>query len=938
MSAPYRPILPLPADVRARIRSTITILDLKSAISELIQNSLDAAATSITITANLARNSCAITDNGHGIPASQLESVGTLYNTSKYPPSGTCFGSRGEALSAIAQHAMLSITSRADGYRSSNMIRWAYGKVVFQGPAPEHLALPEKGTTVRVDGLWANMPVRLKALENLDKEKEWEGIVRCIVELLMSGRGEGVAVVVRDENSVRRLIVKGGEGSWDLRVLKMAGIAEGNGWEPVKAKQNGVRIEGWISTKGAVGRGCQFLYINGFPLKSGNTLLHTEVNNIFTNSSFGVVEEVEEGRKDVVRRGANKKSAERKGMFVLRIECRSHGPGIIGGEGGTDGKAGVEGENLKAVLELLQKLIYEFLKAHHFRPFKPVIADSAPKPGSIPDLFAQQQLKSTSQPQPAFNTEERISDMADFSHAKTAKKDNLELSARNSTKSTSDTTSSIAPSPSLPLRPGNIRAFASRSTKSVSPCLPEDDALSWFNPKTGKRHQIDPRTGNLVLPKPVNKSAGSKDKSFHSASATQRISLQPPTKRIKTSASSTDHTPNSRQSTPTLASACCNSNSTTSSQIPPSHVQPGPFVKTILSRYSNPIFALPPPTITPIPSLSSTTCCPSDEHVSPETHAFTTSTSLRLNRITKASLQRARVIAQVDDKYILLFLPGCPSTLSQSSPTTTTGDKNKEDNHNHDNEENTNTNGDDTISDMLVILDQHAASERIRVETLFSSLCSPTGTTTPLNPPIPLHLPPNEIHLALHHQPSLRRYGLSFLLPPNTTTENITITSLPAVAFDRLLTSTTSSTSKPLLLRDFLRRWLTELNERLILPPPPPLSTQEKDWWTHLASLPTALKDMVNSRACRGAVMFGDKMTLEECTALVRGLGETKWPFMCAHGRVGLRPLVELGEEREEGRGVGGVVVGGVGRGVGVREMERAGWRGRWGEVGQGRK
>src|SRR5690606_11794978 len=140
------------------------------------------------------------------------------------------------------------------------MVRWSYGKKVFQGQAPEHLALQEHGTTVRVDGLWANLPVRLKARDNMDKEKEWDDIVRRVVELLMSGRAENVAVIVRDENAVRRLAVKaGGNGPWDLRVLKMAGIAGSEGWEPVKAKQRSTSIEGWISTKGSVGRRCQFL-------------------------------------------------------------------------------------------------------------------------------------------------------------------------------------------------------------------------------------------------------------------------------------------------------------------------------------------------------------------------------------------------------------------------------------------------------------------------------------------------------------------------------------------------------------------------------------------------------------------------------------------------------------------------------------------------------
>lgn len=71
--------------------------------------------------------------------------------------------------------------------------------------------------------------------------------------------------------------------------------------------------------------------------------MHSEVNRIFANSTFGALEEVEGDRRDVMRRTV-KKGPDTKGMYVLRIECRAHGPGIIGGEGGTEGKAGVEGQ------------------------------------------------------------------------------------------------------------------------------------------------------------------------------------------------------------------------------------------------------------------------------------------------------------------------------------------------------------------------------------------------------------------------------------------------------------------------------------------------------------------------------------------------------------------------------------------------------------------
>ena len=67
---------------------------------------------------------------------------------------------------------------------------------------------------------------------------------------------------------------------------------------------------------------------------------------------------------------------------------------------------------------------------------------------------------------------------------------------------------------------------------------------------------------------------------------------------------------------------------------------------------------------------------------------------------------------------------------------------------------------------------------------------------------------------------------------------------------------------------------------------------------------PVAIKEVVESRSCRGAVMFGDVLGVGEREALVRGLGRCRWPWICAHGRRGVVPVVELGERG----GVVGVV------------------------------
>jgi hypothetical protein len=48
------------------------------------------------------------------------------------------------------------------------------------------------------------------------------------------------------------------------------------------------------------------------------------------------------------------------------------------------------------------------------------------------------------------------------------------------------------------------------------------------------------------------------------------------------------------------------------------------------------------------------------------------------------------------------------------------------------------------------------------------------------------------------------------------------------------------------------------------------------------------------SKACRGAIMFGDKLTLEQCTYLISKQAKCKLPFQCAHGRPSIAPLLLL--------------------------------------------
>lgn len=59
--------------------------------------------------------------------------------------------------------------------------------------------------------------------------------------------------------------------------------------------------------------------------------------------------------------------------------------------------------------------------------------------------------------------------------------------------------------------------------------------------------------------------------------------------------------------------------------------------------------------------------------------------------------------------------------------------------------------------------------------------------------------------------------------------------------------------------------------------------------------VPSGVTRVLNSRACRSAVKFGDVLRVLECRELVDDLKRTQLCFICAHGRPTTAPLVDLG-------------------------------------------
>ena len=134
-----------------------------SVVKELVENSIDAGASEITVTIeDGGKQLIRVADNGSGIHKDDLSKVFLPHATSKIAQVEDLdkiltLGFRGEALAAIASVSDLRIISKVEDATYGAMIESHAGEIVEYS---EQAA--RQGTTVIVENLFANIPARRK--------------------------------------------------------------------------------------------------------------------------------------------------------------------------------------------------------------------------------------------------------------------------------------------------------------------------------------------------------------------------------------------------------------------------------------------------------------------------------------------------------------------------------------------------------------------------------------------------------------------------------------------------------------------------------------------------------------------------------------------------------------------------------------------------------
>ncbi len=157
----------LPPEIASQIAAGEVVERPASVVKEALENAIDAGATSIEIEiVDAGRKLIRISDDGHGIPFTELPLAVERHATSKLTNSADLFnittlGFRGEALASIGSVSRLTVTSRIGSETAGGRMVVDGGILRVQEPA----GVP-KGTTIVVEDLFYNVPARLKFLKH----------------------------------------------------------------------------------------------------------------------------------------------------------------------------------------------------------------------------------------------------------------------------------------------------------------------------------------------------------------------------------------------------------------------------------------------------------------------------------------------------------------------------------------------------------------------------------------------------------------------------------------------------------------------------------------------------------------------------------------------------------------------------------------------------
>ncbi|ROW02590.1 hypothetical protein VPNG_07854 [Cytospora leucostoma] len=966
-------IKPLPGDVVAQIKSSVAITSLNNVICGLVKNALDAKATKINLTVDYSRGNCSIEDDGVGIPPLEFKhtaGLGQLHYTSKHPHHPDVYGRYGVFLASVASLSLLTIASHHRDYHSHNSMSIHNSKVLARHTPclPEQRLLTfSHGTRVTVRDLFGSMPVRVKyrALQagKSSFSRDWDQLLLDLVALLIAWPSP-VSVSIREPSKRQDLVLRNTSVSWlrdSCRVLHQALLCDSpdvGDWVSIGASAPKLSISGYVCREPVATKRVQFISLGIEPLSNEfrSNVLYEEVNKVFAESSFGAIGDegnLDEDTKEIKTEGfvqrdlKIRKGVDRWPMFFLKISPIS-----------TSTQRSLEVDdilddrqpNLVLIVDLLKAMFFEFLKKNLCRARQPALsAKSKPRryrendepSGDIDGVFVTSvklkpesgQSTSSSQaggtarkalrPEPLGSRSE--SPFSAWSRIKSGQTLSTFESSPSTLTPANTTSLTAAASPSPISTQGHTDTKPLASATAEPPRAPLYDAngkltrkpfevltsQTLSNRSTRQPEKADPHTprshhSSLQAPQ---RSPG--DETFEWVNPVSKM-VSIINARTGFVSAPRSLTLNKRASERTREVGEVDTNNGVGAG------NATPWIRDLVDKWENPVFELTEPPIPKLPGVIDmlgvdprpTHCCNQGALAFNVGSRHETSAIGSQGRLSKEALERAQLISQVDSKFIFARVPCEQNAEDGKAPRS-----------------------------FLLLVDQHAADERCRVEQLMKDYFKPTvdendskiwkAATELLPKPLQFEISSQDKSVLGRCKEHFAYWGVCYNIvtssrekggvdmskTKNKTRTTVVVHSLPPAIIERCRT-------EPRLLAELIRKEAWKLNDEAGLAQLPRSKdviaredTRNGPAWVPLFhGCPQGIVELINSRSCRSAIMFNDPLSPDQCAELLDRLVRCSFPFQCAHGRPSMVPLVDLGD--------GMVEMGNVSDGIKRKEDE----------------
>ncbi|XP_049468426.1 DNA mismatch repair protein Mlh3 isoform X1 [Panthera uncia] len=233
-------------------------------------------------------------------------------------------------------------------------------------------------------------------------------------------------------------------------------------------------------------------------------------------------------------------------------------------------------------------------------------------------------------------------------------------------------------------------------------------------------------------------------------------------------------------------------------------------------------------------------------------------------RFTKEMIHSMQVLQQVDNKFIACLM----STKT---------------------EENGEAGG-----NLLVLVDQHAAHERVRLEQLIVDSYEkqqPQGSgrkkllSSIVSPPLEITVTEEQSRLLRCYHKNLEDLGLEIIFPDNS--DSLVLVGKVPLCFVQREANELRRGRSPVtksIVEEFIREQVELLQTTGGIQ----------------GTLPLTVQKVLASQACHGAIKFNDGLSPEESYRLIEALSWCQLPFQCAHGRPSMLPLADIDHLEQE--------------------------------------